>query len=450
MKMKNHTYNQILATVFLAGPICQRAIFFEDKPHDNNIQRFVKRAIANGHVKVYKYVEQYGPHLREYPYLAITGAGVRYLATLSEFPWREYLPRNGKRVAVFDEPLPSPRVAYMVRCGNTINFAINVGADLTDFALSGIPSQLPARTRTTSTLALSEDDIEDESEGKDTRSKKEFICEASEAGNDNTPLTSLSAIRQETAARLKAAGLPLPFKQNNGMTFYPAKEVRAMLRQYDNQNGKTTAFIYVRYTGILVTQDKPYIIYHAKHGGLSWIDKFENNDIKILKKFDTMCAPKSTLQAGEAYGLALVYNEKNFGDIINNKFGLRKQGTAIGGQFTKFHFVPLSKMGAYLANWLVSNNAENRQAYTADRASDVCGATPNNGQYWQGFRLKVGDTYIFDGAEMEAGQIFSAIKHIETAASSDTPIQFKVFCFQWQESFYRKIWPNVGYIYLTE
>lgn len=421
--MKNRTYSQLLATVYFTGPISPRAVFFGEHSYDSNIRKLLKKAIGDGHLKEYEYAEQYGVHWRNYSYLAITAAGLRYLAECNDFPWTKCIPGNLKRVSVFDESLPASRVAYMVRCGNTINFAANVGADLTDFVLTGVPSPLPARAHTTPAPAPSE---------------------------DVAPPTSLSAIRRETAARLKAAGLPLPLKQNNGMTFYPAKEVRAMLRQYDEQNGKTTAFIYVRYTGILVTPDKPYIIYHARHGGLSWIDKFEINDIKVLKKFDTMCAPKSTLPAGEAYGLALIYNEKNFGDIINNKFGLRAEGTVIGGRFTHFHFVPLSKTGAYLANWLVTNKVEDRQAYTADRANALYGAVPNNGRYWQGFRLKAGDTYIFDGAEMEAGQIFSAIKHIKLAASSGTPIQFKVFCFRWQEPFYRKIWPDAEYLWLLE
>lgn len=213
------------------------------------------------------------------------------------------------------------------------------------------------------------------------------------------------------------------------MTFYPAKEVRATLDQYDELHGQTTAFTYIRYTGILVTQDKTWLIYHAKHGGMTWIEKFENNDIRVLKKFDKMCSPKSTLLADEAYGMLLVYNEKNFGDIINNKFGLRTEGQVIGGMFTHFHFIPLSKTGAYLANWLVIYKAKERQEYIASRAYDLCGAVPNRGEYWQVFRLVAGDTLIFDGAEMAARQIFNATKYIASAAASGKPIKFKVFCF---------------------
>lgn len=160
--------------------------------------------------------------------------------------------------------------------------------------------------------------------------------------------------------------------------------------------------------------------------------------------------PKSTLLADEAYGMLLVYNEKNFGDIINNKFGLRADGTVIGGRFTHFHFVPLSKTGAYLANWLVTYKAKERQEYIASRAYDLCGAVPNRGEYWQIFRLVAGDTLIFDGVEMTARLIFNAVKYIASAAAFGKPIKFKVFCFQWQESFYRKVWPDAEYIYLTE
>lgn len=338
----------------------------------------------------------------------------------------------------------------MVRCGNTINFAANIGADLTDFVLTGVPSPLPERSLLSSAPSVSNEYIEDERVDEEKREKEEPLCGAQESGDTDSPLAKLSNIWKETAARLQAAGLPLPLKQNNGMTFYPAKEVRAILDQYDELHGQTTAFTYIRYTGILVTQDKTWLIYHAKHGGMSWIEKFENNDIRVLKKFDKMCSPKSTLLADEAYGMLLVYNEKNFGDIINNKFGLRTEGQVIGGRFTHFHFVPLSKTGAYLANWLVTYKAKERQEYIASRAYDLCGAVPNRGEYWQVFRLVAGDTLIFDGAEMAARQIFNAIKYIASAAASGKPIKFKVFCFQWQESFYRKIWPDAEYLWLLE
>lgn len=439
-----------MSVIFLAGAINPRALFFDSVPYDNNIRRLLQKAIREGHAKEYSYSEKYGIHWRDYPYLSLTAKGIRYLFACPDLPWLRYIPDNLKRVAVFDSSLPVSNVAYQVRCGNSINFAMNIGADLTDFVFTGVPSPLPERSLLSSAPGESDDYIEDENLDKGKREKEDPIYGAQESGTADSPLAKLSDIRKETAARLQAAGLPLPLKQNNGMTFYPAREVRAILDQYDELHGKTTAFTYVRYTGILVTQDKPWLIYHAKHGGVSWIEKFENNDIRVLWKFDKMCAPQSTLPAGEAYGMMVVYNEKNFDDIINNKFSLRTQGTAVGGRFTHFHFVPLSKVGAYLANWLVTYKAKERQEYIASRAYDLCGAVPNNGLYWQGFRLKAGDTYIFDGSEMEAGQIFRAIKYLETAASSGTPIQFKVLCFQWQESFYRKVWPDAEYIYLTE
>lgn len=440
----------MLLTIYLAGAINPKALFFGDTPYCNHVRQRLQKAIKNEFVKEYPYQERYGTHLRDYTYLSLTAKGIRYLSACPDFPWFRYIPSDLKRVAVFDSPMSASKVAYQVRCGNAINFAINIGADLTDFVFTGVPSPLPERSLLSSAPGESDDYIEDENLDKGEREKEDPIYGAQESGTADSPLAKLSDIRKETAARLQAAGLPLPLKQNNGMTFYPAREVRAILDQYDELHGKTTAFTYVRYTGILVTQDKPWLIYHAKHGGVSWIEKFENNDIRVLWKFDKMCAPQSTLPAGEAYGMMVVYNEKNFGDIINNKFSLRTQGTAVGGRFTHFHFVPLSKVGAYLANWLVTYKAKERQEYIASRAYDLCGAVPNNGLYWQGFRLKAGDTYIFDGSEMEAGQIFRAIKYLETAASSGTPIQFKVLCFQWQESFYRKVWPDAEYIYLTE
>lgn len=440
----------MLLTIYLAGAINPRALFFDGTPYCNHVRQRLQKAIQGGYVKEYSYTERYGTHLRDQTYLALTAKGIRYLSTCTDFPWLQYIPGNIKRVAVFDSPLSASSVAYQVRCGNSINFVVNTGADLTDFVLTGVPSPLPERSLLSSAPSVNNEYIEDERVDEEKREKEEPLCGAQECGDADSPLAKLSDIRKETAARLQAAGLPLPLKQNNGMTFYPAKEVRAILDQYDELHGQTTAFTYIRYTGIFVTQDKTWLIYHAKHGGMTWIEKFENNDIRVLKKFDKMCSPKSTLLADEAYGMLLVYNEKNFGDIINNKFGLRKQGTVIAGRFTKFHFVPLSKTGAYLANWLVTYKAKERQEYIASRAYDLCGAVPNNGRYWQGFRLKAGDTYIFDGAEMEAGQIFSAIKHIKLAASSGTPIQFKVFCFRWQEPFYRKIWPDAEYLWLLE
>lgn len=444
---KNHTYNQLLATVFLAGPICQRAVFFEDKAHDNNVQRSLKKAITNGHIKIYKYPERYGTHLRDYSYLAITAAGLRYLATWGDLPWEKSLPSNVKRVSIFDGSASSS-AAYMVRCGNTLNFAINAGADLTGFVLTGVPSPLPARSLTMPAPTLTGDDVMEDETAMEERGDPP--CEAQETEAADAPSTTLSAIRRETAAHLKAAGFSPSLSQNNGLIFYLAKEVRAMLKQYDALAGKTTAFNHARFTGILTSPLGTYIMYHAKHGGLPWIENFETNDTRVARKFDIVCAPKSTLPPGEAYGIVLVYNAKNFGDVIKNKFDLRKQGTQIGRQFSRFYFAPLSKLGAHFVTLLVTEKLQDRQAFINSRANALYKITPNRGRYIGGFRLRQGDTYIFDGTDMDAKQIFSAIDDITAAASTPNPIQFKVLCFYWQEPFYRKLWPDVEYLWVVQ
>lgn len=110
--MKNHTYNQILATVFFAGPVSPKAMFFGSTAYERNVRKLLQRAIANGHLKEYEYTERYGVHWRDYPYLTITAAGLYYLSECDNFTWAKCIPDNIKRVSVFDSPLPASSVAY--------------------------------------------------------------------------------------------------------------------------------------------------------------------------------------------------------------------------------------------------------------------------------------------------------------------------------------------------
>lgn len=112
----------MLLTIYLAGAINPKALFFGDTPYCNHVRQRLQKAIQDGYVKEYSYAERYGTHLRDQAYLALTAKGIRYLSTCADFPWLQYIPGNIKRVAVFDSPLSASSVAYQVRCGRLLMY----------------------------------------------------------------------------------------------------------------------------------------------------------------------------------------------------------------------------------------------------------------------------------------------------------------------------------------
>ena len=90
--MKNRIFNKMLLTIYLADAINPSALFFDDTPYCNHVRQRLQKAIQDGYVKEYSYVEKYGTHLRDQSYLALTAKGVCYLSACADFSWLQYIP----------------------------------------------------------------------------------------------------------------------------------------------------------------------------------------------------------------------------------------------------------------------------------------------------------------------------------------------------------------------
>lgn len=440
---RSGSYNALLERVFIANAPCTKALF-DASLVDRSIRKLVAKALASGHMKVYTYQEFYGVRRRSHKYVSLTAAGIRYLAAQSTLSCSPYIPTDIKRVAVFESGSNAQTIAYSVRCSNSILFAKAANAQLSAHVYTRTASPLPQKKNN----LRSTEDIEttpEFGEAAEHHGGHEARCETCEAEGDNVQFSLLADIRKETAARMDAAGQVWQQPSPQGIIFFPTQDVKALLREYDKTTKQRTDFYFVRYTGILVSPKCSFLVYHARHAGLPWVDKFEDNDIRVLRKFDLFCSPYTNVQPDGIEGIVLVYNAKNFGDIVRNKFQMREDQYAIGTKFSTLRLVPLSQMGADLVQWIVTNPKTNRIAFVNQAAHRLCEATPNGGTRSRAFRLANPEGLIFDGTEMDLKTILLAIKAVE----QDQVITFKVLCFPWQQEYYRAIWPDVECVPLT-
>lgn len=231
-------------------------------------------------------------------------------------------------------------------------------------------------------------------------------------------------------------------RESKDIIFFFAKEIKKSL--LGSEEVKFTDFAYGQYTGLLQTNEQSIILYHARHDGIGWSDRVEQKDIKTMRQFSMRCSPYDNICFGKIHGAILIYNEKNFSDIINNKWGKRKTGTSIGKTFDSMHLVPISLYGKNLMSWLLTNSTEDRLSYEDSKAEEI-GLELYKGAFSKMIRYKDGETLVVSGAEMDIKKLGG----IKMAQKKLGCFDFGVLCFRWQESYYKTLWPE-AHIYFID
>ena len=474
-------YKAILRKIALAGAI-SRAVLYDGEKSDKTVHYILDKAVKNKHIEIREYREIYGERIRSHKYYSITANGLEFLRLNDDTDWCRSIPdMKATYVAIFPEDRRQAAIAFNTRCGNSMLFAMSAGAALTNFVFTGQPDEnIITSNQVKEEKPESPDEekwweqindvdmedfteeetgfILDSFEGMDALGlfdeiqpeSTEFtegyeVDELCEAEGDYQSLMrsrtkSLADIKAETFVNMALAPDEEWFPGARDILFFPSKEIKRSL--LGSESVKYTDFAYGQYTGLLTCATSSMIIYHAKHDGIGWSDRVEQKDIKTMRQFSVKCSPFDNIGYGKIYGAILVYNAKNFADIVNNKWEKRKVGTSIGKSFDTMHLIPLSTYGNNLMAWLLTNSQNERTEYE-DSIAQASGLSMNKGSFHKVFRYMDGNTVVMNGMEMD----IKKIQGVQVVKKKSGEFDFKVLCFRWQENYYHTLWPNVPLIY---
>ena len=476
-------YAEVLKKVFLAGAVNKVALMDEGMS-EQNLYYILRKAIGNGHIGVRTYKEIYGKRNRIHKYFIITAKGIEFLRMNDDEYWCKSLPDvKGCSVITFQNDRRQPALAFNTRCGNTMLFAKQMGAYFTDFVFTGEPDEkVITLKRSQQEQQVSDaaekwwEDIDDVDMEDFSDEEQGYILEAEEAiqalglydeeqpeatefmdeyyEDDDADMDALGEPEQKRTAKslpdIKVEAYRRMCSEENSewcreskdIIFFFAKEIKKSL--LGSEEVKFTDFAYGQYTGLLQTNEQSIILYHARHDGIGWSDRVEQKDIKTMRQFSMRCSPYDNICFGKIHGAILIYNEKNFSDIINNKWGKRKTGTSIGKTFDSMHLVPISLYGKNLMSWLLTNSTEDRLSYEDSKAEEI-GLELYKGAFSKMIRYKDGETLVVSGAEMDIKKLGG----IKMAQKKLGCFDFGVLCFRWQESYYKTLWPE-AHIYFID
>lgn len=154
-----------------------------------------------------------------------------------------------------------------------------------------------------------------------------------------------------------------------------------------------------------------------------------------------LISPYPNLLPGKSYAGMIVYNEKNFCDIMKNKFNKRKPRVKFGSRYNAIYVLPLAELGGILLkNWLLAYSPSDRNTISQDIATKGYGM-----KYSRDANLRKSflflDKYgpVFIGVDMD---LVSIMRANQTIQANDIR-EFSILCFPAQVDYYRKLW-NMG------
>lgn len=448
--MFSRKYIELLSKIFMAE-LCDRRALYDNRTSRQAVALLIQKAIKNEHIKIETYRESYGGRKRLHQCLMITGTGIGCLSQYGNEDWTIFLPTVLKDVGV--ENRQDSRKAFSSRCGNTYLLATRINATMSDFCLSGNAANTSALV--SARLQREKDmkaDIDDDTIvdfdngigkylliGDDLAEPDDDFAQTSTRADFFQSIVSIRQIKRSAAlGREEYLGEPCPLPEGADIYFFPIREIRQMVTRNQQDSETPIDFSYGQYTGLLVSKKTSMVLYHAKHDGMDWAPGADHRDIKIMSRFSANYCPYHNIMRGSAYAGIIVYNEKNFADIVNNKFNKRKTDNVMGNEYKKMSAIPLTEFGGKFLYWLLSFSPEERNAYVENfsKGQELQYVSPSDQPARKVFRFKNNEGYVYDGTTLD---IPSAIKTNEVIRQIRLS-NLSIICFREQESFYRNLW----------
>lgn len=449
-EVRTRSYDELLYKIFLAGA-CNRAALFSLSVSKDMTYYNISKALRNEHIRIGEYKEKYGVRTRSQKFFVITGRGVAYLSTRSLNAFVPYLPYSIKTVIPFEDN-HSNSIAFATRCGNTLLMALHIDASLTEYIYAGEPLSVFVRDGQVGGVSVEDNDsFPDEFEDVnnlwdnavfDTGGGELMAHE--EALITGRGSSHLSTIKKESYQRMVDSLECAPQVEcGKALYFFARKEMHDRIKQ----QGEAVNIAYGSYTGMLVSKEKSLLLYHAKHDGMAWNNTAEMRNIATMRQFSNLCSPWPNVTFHNACAALLIYDPKNFKDILLNKWNKRKTGTVIGKHYQEMYLVPLGVDGESLLQEIMFSDIASK---SIAQAKEKFGLIENGEKMASVFPLMKGNHLVFNGATMSYRTISVALKLIQAAKERGEELSFFIVCYAWQQRYYYALWPDTPFFVIDQ
>lgn len=439
-------YMELLETVFRVEA-CDRRALYDGRRTRQGTTALIRKAISRNHIKVSEYTETYGQRNRRHKFLTITGEGIACLQQHGKRVWCQCLPTVIGQVSLGDTR--SPALAFATRCGNTDIIAQRIEATSSFFWLSGeeCDTSYLVATRRGGNAEQPEDDLivdYDDGVGKYMLVDSEpEDAPAPAKRSRKAPTTAfsqpLSNVKRETYGYfLMSLGEELSLPENQDFYFFPIREIRKMVTRGSREGNSPKDFSYGQYTGVLVGRESSLVLYHAKHDGMDWAPGADHRDVKVMSRFSKMYCPYHNINMTSAYAAIFIYNERNFVDVVQDKFKKRSSKRIMGDVYAGMSAVPITEFGGQFLYWLMAFSPSVRRDYVDSFAKkEGFEFTSIEHQLEKKvFRFEHDGLFIYEGSTMDVRQAINACEVLR----QDNLKRFGIICHKGQEPYYQALW----------
>lgn len=437
-------YNRTLADLFLAGACSQSALFTSARKQSATYAS-IQSAIKRGHIRCGQFKEIYGVRYRLQKFLTISEKGLAYLSQQKGESWFKFIPTDtGVVIPLFDRH--NDRVAVASRQGNIILMAMHMGAAVTEWVYNeDVITPLKGQPDETDGAGDYELDEEEDFDFSDEQSDevefippKEleeaiFVDTALEAVDwltdyEDTKSTPLPTIRKNTYHRAIAMGEVVVDTEDKELYYFPRAEMKARVEKA----GRVVDTRFCQSVGALVSSTKSLLIYHARCDGMTWTALGQKNDQRLARQFSVYCSPYDNYTHQNNHAALVVYNAKNFRDVLFDTKNKRSAKTEIEKAFQSFHIVPLSPDGTNLLHQIAISDIN---TFSRSVLLDRFHATKTEGVFGKPCPFSVEGRPIFNGIPMEMNSILLMNTYLQNNSA-----HFAILAYPWQVDFYTHIW----------
>lgn len=433
---------------------------------EHYMNRTIKQAIDNGHIKVKDLTVKKGKKEHKKTCFLITVNGVRFLQRTSSLFWIKDIPEM-KTFGIFSSKPSNSDLWRMARLAGTTLMCWASGAEV-EFPLFGIKRNTPAAKVDE---YLTDDDYDDlldamlaewDPFGMSDNNPKDTANPDAENTSKGLPATkedakekinfNLLQYLEDAAARCKKEGIVClglsinnfsPRPETARMRFVDSRRMKPFLAKErglsDDKDVKSGEYI-----GVLDSTLKSVILYWANSTGMQWKLWSKKTDLRNYEtwKWSQAFADPHDLYRDRSIGIMLVRNAEDFRTVYNGTLNDKSFAPGFGAGCDKFYVVPIRYDGAIYLNWLMNV-----------RDSEVEEEIKKRAIHEFGFKLGTSgfnDVFQFDDSAgrhigigvyldiMKLARMRNAPKHEEG--------EYALICFPWQQEYYSKIFPWMSFI----
>ena len=285
-------------------------------------------------------------------------------------------------------------------------------------------------------------DLDDDSESNPISDSTED--EPSEEGSK----TYVNVFREYLVEDLRQDQIELSRSVNSGeeLRFFGTSQVK--MKVLSNISGD----IYVRdydkcmFNGIVESQFKSVLMYSSYTIGFGWKMWNVRQDLRVAdlwcRSYSICKSFRPSLQFETHDGCFLFKNVRQFIDYYSDAAKVRRDGTVLGQGFKHFYGVPRNHTGVCHLNFILTNPEEIWNEKVKNRLAMTDGMIAEKNWHPNTFELLANDgwneTYFMIGTHLDVRKIQLAKK----IADVNDNRRFGVICFQWQEEYYKRLFPE--------